>query len=418
LKPSPPRGGNQERPWSRWVIPVASIWAAIISFVNPGPPRRHVQLLAALGLSSLFLLAARFITNRRGSQRQPPLAVAEPCVPQRNQTIRHSLRIAEASLFAILALASGLGAWSLFADSGKLPKNPIAGQYRLDGIGLLVSRPGVHAELALNCSNILLRRQVRWCAVGLAFPPSVKPGTRWALTLASGLALEGHGRVLRGKSTVDGRKILGEVPGERFPVTAGKGASVVASGGQVVTGTVTTVDLRSSWHPVSERAYDGEIPAMDFRKGAVFGIQLPTSPTSSSNGITLGSLPMLGVPPGHYGLSGLPGIQWQPPRGRYLAAVLSPGVENHLLGELATQPATVRSRQLRWSEEQPFHARWSFTQASDLLGVRRDIFFSGALVSLAGAFLVASVQAFVRRRGSETNRPDRLPRTTIKSPQR
>lgn len=309
---------------------------------------------------------------------------------------------------ACLTMTSAVGAWSLFVATGKTPQTQVAKYYRLDGVSLLVDRPGVKGEFGLNCT-VIKGLNDRWCALGLAFAPSVEAGTRWAIGFAAGLRLEGEGKVLRGQPSINGRRVYQAFPGERFPfgvVTIYPGrhpshvlqASSTAAGGVVITGTVTRTGVRASWAPVETSHYAGEIPAMVGQRRVAYGFQLPVDLESRENGIIAGALPHIGTVGDRYFLTDHPKVSWQAPQVSYFASVLEPDVEDQLLGDLQTQPRIKGDRRLYWNEQQPFQARWTFTQASQVSNSRRRVFFGGVLVSLVGGFLVALIQALAHVR--------------------
>lgn len=367
-----------------------------IPLLVSGRAKRAIGLLGRRLIAVLSLLVALAVFLRRSQCSQlDPLQnnVADGTVVATLAEPARRVRSA-AIVFALMALASGIGAWVLLSNASRAPESPIAERYRLGGVGLLVDRPGVVAELSLSCAGSEIVGPRRWCGLSLAFAPSVKAGTRWAITFASGIEIEGRGTLLQGTSRFHGADL-----NEDVLIGLGSGVEPGVVAAQAIVGTVTSSGVSSTWHSVNNSAYLGSIPAVRYRRAISFGIRLSGEEAESVNGITAGSLPAIGHEPGtRYELLGYSPRYWQTPTATYNEATFSPNYENKLLGQLATEPGTVEPRTLVWSQRHPFQAHWTYTQPEQTSDARRALFLSGALISLSGGFLVALVQLVVRRR--------------------
>jgi hypothetical protein len=316
-------------------------------------------------------------------------------------------------LFA-LTIGTAVWAWRLFTDTGHLPRNPLATYYRFDGVGVLVDRPDIEAKFGLSCSTEEPGYETRFCTVGLRFGRDTPPGTRWAIALSAKLEPLGRGKVLRGidhKITAAGSWTYSNGPWPVFtPVPDSYGVPEnispypIAADGRVIVGTVTKDGPRTDWRPPG--GYWGELESLGFQPQISLDIRVPQRLAASANGVTVGSVPHIGIYPGpHYRLIGKRHevswpltTDWQPPDTRYYAAASAPVVTYPLLGNLETKPESTDGRSLRWETNEPFQAIWSYTQPSVQSETRRNLFISGALISLAGSFFVAFVQVLLGRR--------------------
>lgn len=348
--------------------------------------------------------------RRKGGQSGRESRSEATTAPKRAQLRRwRLLALMGPVMLLALAAVTGIAAWNLFSRARAIPPNPLATYYRIDGVGVLVDRAGVKAKFGVGCAPGEPYFRTSYCMVALRFGPGTPPGTHWAIALSAKLRLLGRGRTLRGLSEKNRTREneFFSFPNGPWPVWVREHYAIIgdltpypiAAGGNVIVGSVGKRETRSSWHIRPEYIPEAE-ELLDFQPQIAFFVLAPEDLVASENGVTVGSVPHIGIPLRlRFYLRGQRSEPWWPrrftwrtPNVRYYASAESPVVTHPLLGNLATRPKTP-SGELKWSSEKPFQPIWTYTEPSLASDTRRDLFISGALISLAGAFLVAFVQA-------------------------